>query len=141
MNTIDFEKYGLHGEEQLVSAAVAGLYAMQVDGLSGLNGAKSSDGADGADSADFPQCDFQSLVSGIDGKQVTINAPAAKEIIKAAMQALDSTLESWNPESPMMVGMKTTLQSVDINVDGIVHNMSTGFAQFLTDLGLMAKEG
>ena len=45
-NKIDFEKYGLHGEEQLVSAAVAGLYAMQVDG------------------ADCPQCDFQSLVSG-----------------------------------------------------------------------------
>ena len=62
MNTIDFEKYDFHGEELLASAAVSGLYAMQADG------------------ADCPQCDFGSLVEGIEGRQVTINAPAAKEM-------------------------------------------------------------
>lgn len=120
MNTIDFEKYNLHGEEQLAMAAVTGLYAMQVRGES-------------------PQCDFQSLVSGVEGKQVTINAPAAKEVIKTALESLGSVLEGWNPESPMMVEMKRTLQSADIDPNIVVQNMSVGFAEFLTDLAGMAK--
>ena len=31
MERIDFEKYDLHGDELLIAAAVAGLYAMEVD--------------------------------------------------------------------------------------------------------------
>ena len=123
INKFDLSKYNLHGEELLASAAVAGLYAMKADG------------------ADCPQCDFGSFVEGIEGRQVTINAPAAKEIIGTAMAELGSILESWNPESPMMVGMKTTLQSANIVPDRLVQNMSTGFAEFLADISAMAKEG
>ena len=121
INKFDLSKYNLHGEELLASAAVTGLYAMQADG------------------ADCPQCDFSSLVEGVEGRQVTINAPAAKEIIGTAMGELDSIRNGWNPESPMMVGMKTTLQSANIDPDRLVQNMSVRFAEFLTDLGMMAK--
>ena len=62
INKFDLSKYNLRGEELLASATVTGLYAMQADG------------------ADCPHCDFGSLVEGVEGKQVTINAPAAKEI-------------------------------------------------------------
>ena len=122
MNTIDFEKYDLHGEEKLVMAAVAGLYAMQMRG----EGVK---------------CDFKSLAGRNDNGEVTINAPAAKETVKTALESLGSILESWNPESPMMVGMKRTLQSADVDPDKVIQNMSTGFAEFLTDISAMAKEG
>ena len=64
INKFDLSKYNLRGEELLASATVTGLYAMQADG------------------ADCPHCDFGSLVEGVEGKQVTINAPAAKEIIR-----------------------------------------------------------
>ena len=55
------------------------------------------------------------------------------------MGELDSILDGWNPESPMMVGMKTTLQSANIDPDRLVQNMSVRFAEFLTDISTMAK--
>ena len=64
----------------------------------------------------------------------------AKEIIKTALGALDDVLSGWNSESPMMAGMKTTLQSADIDPDMAVQNMSMGMAAFLTDISQMAKE-
>ena len=36
MERIDFEKYDLHGDELLIAAAVAGLYAMEVDENGGM---------------------------------------------------------------------------------------------------------
>ena len=76
MNTIDFEKYNLHGEEKLVMAAVAGLYAMQIRGES-------------------PQCDFQSLASRKNSGEVMINASVAKEIIRATLGTLNGILKGW----------------------------------------------
>ena len=76
MGKLNMSKYDLHGEELLASAAVTGLYAMQADG------------------ADCLRCDFGSLVEGAEGKQVTINALAAKEIIGTAMGELGSILEN-----------------------------------------------
>ena len=76
MNTIDFEKYDLHGEEKLAMAAVAGLYAMQMRG-------------------EGVQCDFKSLAGRNDNGKVTINAPLAKETLKTALESLGSVLEGW----------------------------------------------
>ena len=123
MERIDFEKYDLHGEELLIAAVVAGLYAMEVDENGGS-----------------PQSDFQGIVERVRGSEAIINAPVAKEIIKTALGALDDVLNGWNPESPMMVGMKTTLQSADIDPDRAVQSMSIGMAAFLTDISQMAKE-
>ena len=123
MERIDFDKYDLHGEELLIAAAVAGLYAMEVD-----------------ESGGSPQSDFQTIVEGVRGSEAIINAPVAKEIIKTALGALDDVLSGWKPESPMMAGMKTTLQSADIDPDRAVQSMSIGMAAFLTDISQMAKE-
>ena len=122
MNTIDFEKYDLHGEEKLAMAAVAGLYAMQMRG-------------------DGTQCDFKSLAGRNDKGEVTINTPLAKETLKTALESLGSVLEGWNPEGEMMIGMKRTLQSADVDPDKVIRNMSTGFVEFLEDISAMAKEG
>ena len=123
MERIDSEKYDLHGEELLIAAAVVGVYAMEADENGGS-----------------PQSDFQGIVEEVRGSEAIINAPVTKEIIETALGALDNILNGWIPESPMMVSMKTTLQSADINPDRAVQNMSIGMAAFLTDISQMAKE-